>query len=401
MIWRTIQRLTVAAISAAIVVGTTPATPTAPYRPIIDARSEIVGFKQFVPAAEQPRSIGQKLAFIFTPSVFLQSSGCSAGTLRVILLSGTSTTLDPCWNAANNTVDALAAGGGGGSGNNNAGVGGGGAGGSAGCYSASTNVGTLTANLTINYSIGAAGPANTAGGDAFICNATTGCANIGDANVVVGAKGGPAGGNGSGAGVGGTPGGACSTASGVGATKTAGGNGGTAGVGAGGGGGAPGPSGVGRTGGNGAAGGGSGGGGGSNGGSSTVGGNAATTTGGDGGDGRGGTGHGVHGNPGGNATAASGAAGAGSNSANTTAANLAGGNSAVEPITAWGGTIGPAGGTGAGSVDGATALITGNSGSPPANGYGCGTGGTAGAISNAKTATTACPGVIVLTSTQP
>lgn len=96
--------------------------------------------------------------------------------------AATTWTVPSDWNNASNTIEVI--GGGAGSGPAVAGVGGGG-----GAYSKAVNV-SLTPGATVNIAVGAGGATSTPGGDTYLCNSTSNCADITGSAVVVGAKGG-------------------------------------------------------------------------------------------------------------------------------------------------------------------------------------------------------------------
>lgn len=190
------------------------------------------------------------LIFTATLFFFIQPKQASA---EIFLTSGTSWTVPAGWNSANNSIEAIGGGGGGGGGFTDASGSGGGGGGGAGGggYSKATNI-TLTPSDVITIAVGAGGTAapadgsGGAGGDTYLCNSSSGCANITDSAVVIGAKGGGAGSPGTSS-TGGPAGTGGVATSGIGTTRFNGGTGGTpsgpasaAGSGGGGGGGAAG-----------------------------------------------------------------------------------------------------------------------------------------------------------------
>jgi murein DD-endopeptidase MepM/ murein hydrolase activator NlpD len=143
------------------------------------------------------------------------------------------------WHNNNNTIEVIGGSGGGATGGNGQAASGGGGGG--GAYSKATNV-NMPRGTTVTVAVGSAGGIAGTGGDSYVCNSTSNCADITGSAVRVGAKGG-GGASGSTQGTGGQ------ASSGFGATKYNGGNGGNgatasgnAGGGGGGGGGAGGPS---------------------------------------------------------------------------------------------------------------------------------------------------------------
>ncbi len=103
------------------------------------------------------------------------------------ITSGITWNVPADWNNSNNFIEVIGGGGGGATGANAKGVGGGGGGG--GAYSKQTNV-TLTGGVSVTVAVGAAGGLAGAGGDTYVCNSTSNCANISGTAVVVGAKGG-------------------------------------------------------------------------------------------------------------------------------------------------------------------------------------------------------------------
>jgi hypothetical protein len=135
-----------------------------------------------------------------------------AGDSLIYLTAGTSWAVPDDWNAADNMIEVIGGGGGGGA---NRGGGGGGGG-----YSAVSNI-ALPGGTTVGISVGAGGGTTIAGGDTYLCNSASDCASIGGSAVVVGAKGGTGGTEGSfsSGGVGG------SADSGIGTTKYSGGSG--------------------------------------------------------------------------------------------------------------------------------------------------------------------------------
>ncbi|MDO8601050.1 MAG: hypothetical protein Q7R46_00025, partial [bacterium] len=268
-----------------------------------------------------------------------------AGTKTVIFITASSTSysVPSDWNSASNTIEVIGGGGGGGDQGAN---GGGGGGGGGGAYAYNINV-ALTPGGSVTVVVGEGGKGGSngtgvVGADTYFCNDTTNCGAIGSSSVMVGARGGTAGGDGS-RGFGGT------TTNSTGTVKYEGGNGGlgsATGDTAGGGGGSAGYAGAGCGGGSpgGGTNYGSGGGGGGGGTSCTAGVVNVTTTGGPGGQGYTGIGGGAgsSGN-GGNATGTAGGGGGGGASGN-------GGNgttSAYWTATA-GDTAGPGGGGGGG-----------------------------------------------------
>lgn len=157
---------------------------------------------------------------------------------QIFLTSGTTWTVPSDWSNSNNIIEVIGGGGGSGGGlSDSSGSGGeGGGGGGGGAYSKITNV-TLSPGSTVSYAIGGAGTAGSAGlpatdggagGDTYLCNATTNCSSISGSSVVVGAKAG-AGGAGGASSVPGAGGAGGAAASGIGSTKFNGGTGGTGG----------------------------------------------------------------------------------------------------------------------------------------------------------------------------
>jgi len=273
------------------------------------------------------------------------------------------------WNSTSNSIEVIGGGGAAYTASNSNGAAAGGGGG----YSKSINV-SLTPNSQVGYQIGLGGRksnrgsavAGQTGGDTYLCNSTSNCANISGSAVRVGAKGGTAG---TSATTGGRTGGAA--ASGIayaneilndtGSLKYSGGTGGAGtslGDNSGGGGGAAGPNGNGGDGGSGVNTGtyGGGGGGGAGGtacsGSPCAGGGSNGTTGGNGGNGPAGTGGGNGGSPG--ATGDSGTGGGGGGGNNSQGGGFGGSGSE------W--TLAGAGGGGGGVGDNSGAEITGGHG---------------------------------------
>jgi len=149
-------------------------------------------------------------------ALVLACAAIPASATTVYLTQGTTSWVVPSdWDSSNNTIEAIGAGG--------SAANAGGcptAGGNGGDYAKITNL-TLTPGATVTVAIGAGSTHNsgTAGGDTYLCNATSNCASIAGSAVQVGAKGGNYATNQS------SPT-AQSTANDVGTTKHAGGQGG-------------------------------------------------------------------------------------------------------------------------------------------------------------------------------
>lgn len=316
-----------------------------------------------------------------------------------VLNSGTTYSVSAQWNDSVNTIEVVGGGGGGVTGGANATPAGGGGGG--GAYGKSVNI-NMPEGTSVTYSIGAAGTANGGnGGNTWICNNTTSCANYTDANVVASAKGG----NGGSTSTGGAGGDTSGVVSGAGSAERTGGTGGTGasavkGRGGGGGAGAGGPNGNGANGGNGAESGASGGGGGGGNGGGSVGSNSAGLNGADGGNNSGGSGHGVGGaGTGGNGS--SGGGGAGGAGTTSSGGAFTGGNGSQG--TEWtgagsGGGAGAGGGntrtTSTGNNAGGGGAATANTGGAGGGGGSCGDSGCSGG-----SGTAGATGVIVVTFT--
>lgn len=306
-----------------------------------------------------------------------------AAPVQLVLTGGTSWTVPPAWNNANNTIEAIGAGGNGG----NA-VGGtlSGAGGGGGEYRRAVNV-VLTPNSSIDINISTGGAGSAADGT-WLKN--------GGGTIQIEAKNG---GNASGdtAGAGGT--------GGVGSVSYNGGSGGSGATAsntasAGGGGGSAGPSGVGRAGGAGRADvrQGGGGGGGSNGASSTVGvtSSSGSEVGGDGGQGTSGTGGGAGGTGRNSSNASDGTDGGGGGGASTStgASTSEGGNGGVESL--WDVSVGPSGG--GGGAGGANGTGRGGSATGGDGGtYGGGGGGGGMSGSNTSVGGSGGQGILIIT----
>lgn len=177
--------------------------------------------------------------------------GSGAGGQKVVYLTAGDTWVVPTdWDSAGSSIEVIGGGGGGGASTvtSNTGAGGGGA------YSKISNV-ALTPGATLSVAVGTGGAGGNGngdgavGGDTYLCNSTSNCANIADSAVIVGAKGGAQGRANGGGGSGG------SASSGVGSTRYSGGAGGsTQNFSGKGGGGAAGPNGNGADGGSGSSG---------------------------------------------------------------------------------------------------------------------------------------------------
>lgn len=314
-----------------------------------------------------------------------------------VLTSGTSYSVSNQWNDSNNTIEVIGGGGGGKSGAANSTPAGGGGGG--GAYGKSVNI-NMPEGSSVTINIGAAGGETVNGGNTWICNSTSSCANYTDTNVVASAKGG----NGTSTSTGGSGGDTSGVVSGTGSLEQTGGTGGNGGTttssrGGGGGGGSGGPNGNGGNGGTPGASALGGGGGGGNGGG-TAGSDSTGTNGANGGNNSGGSGGGTGGSGiGGNGSNGGGGAGG----AGTTAAGgaFAGGNGSQGTEWTGAGSGGGAGGGGGNTRTNGSGNHAGGAGSVAANtgagGGGGGSCGDAGCFGGAGTA--GADGVIVITYT--
>ncbi len=311
-----------------------------------------------------------------------------AAPVQLILTSGTTWTVPPAWDNANNTIEAIGAGGNGASGTDNLNAGGGGGGGE---YRKATNV-SLTPNATLDINIPTGGAGNSTGG-AWLKNS-------GGTIQIEAKNGGNASGATAGAGGTGGVGSAASYSGGAGGSGGSGNNNNSAG----GGGGSAGPSGIGKNGGDGvgATSMGGGGGGGSNGGASSAGVTPTSFPGGNGGNGSGGSGSGSGGSAKNTNDAANGTlGGGGGGGSQSTGGTLSiGGNGSVQSI--WDTGVGPSGGGGGGGGCGGTGCTVSHQGGDGGT-YGGGAGG-CGQSGNHSSAN--CPsiplggqGVIVITYT--
>jgi hypothetical protein len=330
-----------------------------------------------------------------TSSTWQIVTSAAPSPIVTFITSSTSWTVPRDWNASNNTIEVIGGGGGGGAGYQGPSEGGGGGGcGGGGAYAKIINA-SLTAGASVTIAIGTGGAATYAGGDTYVCSSTSNCSSISGSAVVVGAKGGGAGGNATNyytmSGAGGVGAGGLASSS-VGTTKYSGGtstqtpNGSTGGCG---GGGAAGPYGAGA---NGAAGSGTYSGGG--GGGADYGAAASTTT---GGNGRGGSGGGTGANPANVGTNGGGGGGA----IGDAVGNLNGGTGGQDVVwtqTTNSASAGPGGGGGGGGYY--SSSVSSNAGGS-SNGYGGGGGGGGGGYSSIPGGTGAAgnSGIIVITYT--
>ena len=292
---------------------------------------------------------------------FVRQEAHAAITDTVIFITGTASTtwtVPSDWNNASNTIEVI---GGGGGGFDQPANGAGGGGGGGGAYVKVINATSLTPGTDVGINIGtggAIGAPGTAGGNTWICTATTNCGGVGSSSVIIGASGGAAGGTTTGG-----AGGATSTSVGGNIRYRGGTGGGGSGTGdtAGGGGGAGGPNGNGGGGGNGVAlaPGGSGGGGGNGGGSTAA--NVTSTAGTYGGNNSSGNGGGAGGavdgtagsNGGGGGGGGTGAGGTGGNGIEWSTAGSGGGGGGGQTT---GGNGGLYGGGGGGLTSGTTGV---------------------------------------------
>ena len=122
-----------------------------------------------------------------TPWLLATKTGSkpSDGSVRIYITdtSTTNWTVPANWNNSSNKIEAIGGGAGGRFGTPTSNLGGGG-----GAYAYTNNV-TLTPGASVGVHVGSGGASGGDGGDSYICNITTGCADITGASVVVGAEG--------------------------------------------------------------------------------------------------------------------------------------------------------------------------------------------------------------------
>ena len=129
-------------------------------------------------------------AAIFSSIFEVHEAAASNSVIFITSTASTTWTVPFDWNDASNTIEVVGGGGGGASGAVGGGAGGsGGGGGGGGAYAKATNV-SLTASQIVSIKVGAGGATSTAGGDTYLCNATSNCANLSGSAVVAGAAGG-------------------------------------------------------------------------------------------------------------------------------------------------------------------------------------------------------------------